>query len=54
MLIAGGTIPSPFSSINSLPCSSASHGVNRMELSPTNPQDGSDQFVRALIEFAAR
>ena len=32
----------------------ASHGVNRMELSPTNPQDGSDQFYRALIEFAAR
>lgn len=31
-----------------------SHGVNRMELGPANPQDGSDQFYRALIEFAAR
>lgn len=31
-----------------------SHGVNRMELGPANPQDGSDQFYQALIEFAAR
>lgn len=28
------------------------HGVNRMELSPGNPQDGSDQFYQAIIEFA--
>lgn len=28
------------------------HGVNRMELSPNNPQDGSDQFYQAIIEFA--
>lgn len=28
------------------------HGVNRMELNPSNPQDGSDQFYRAIIEFA--
>lgn len=32
----------------------ASHGVNRMELGPKNPQDGSDQFYQALITFAAR
>jgi hypothetical protein len=28
------------------------HGVNRMELRPDNPKDGSDQFYRAIIEFA--
>lgn len=28
------------------------HGVNRMELGPGNPQDGSDQFYRAIIDFA--
>ncbi|MDA8453552.1 hypothetical protein M4R22_02135 [Acidovorax sp. GBBC 3334] len=27
-------------------------GIDRMELSPGNPQDGSDRFYRALIEFA--
>lgn len=32
----------------------ASHGVNRMELGPANPQDGSDQFYRALITFSAQ
>lgn len=30
------------------------HGVNRMELSPGNPKDGSDQFYRAIVEFAKR
>ena len=30
------------------------HGVNRMELSPTNTKDGSDKFYRAIIEFAKR
>lgn len=28
------------------------HGVNRMELAPDNPKDGSDRFYQALIEFA--
>ncbi|MBF5003979.1 beta-galactosidase [Diaphorobacter sp. NR2-3-3-1] len=28
------------------------HGVNRMELGPDNPKDGSDKFYRAIIEFA--
>lgn len=28
------------------------HGVNRMELGPANPKDGSDRFYQALIEFA--
>lgn len=28
------------------------HGVNRMELGPNNPKDGSDRFYRAIIEFA--
>jgi hypothetical protein len=28
------------------------HGVNRMELSPGNTKDGSDQFYRAIVEFA--
>lgn len=28
------------------------HGVNRMELAPDNPKDGSDRFYRAIIEFA--
>lgn len=32
----------------------AEHGVNRMELSPTNTKDGSDKFYRAIIEFAKR
>lgn len=27
-------------------------GVNRMELAPDNPKDGSDRFYRAIIEFA--
>lgn len=27
-------------------------GIDRMELSPANPRDGSDRFYRALIEFA--
>lgn len=30
----------------------AEHGVNRMELRPDNPKDGSDHFYRAIIEFA--
>lgn len=30
----------------------AQHGVNAMELRPDNPRDGSDQFYRALQEFA--
>jgi len=30
----------------------AEHGVNRMELGPENPKDGSDKFYRAIIEFA--
>ncbi|GAA4423706.1 hypothetical protein [Acidovorax lacteus] len=30
----------------------AEHGVNRMELTPTNPKDGSDQFYRAIVDFA--
>ena len=33
---------------------SAEHGVNRMELGPNNTKDGSDQFYRAIIEFARR
>ena len=33
---------------------SAEHGVNRMELSPKNAKDGSDQFYQAIIEFARR
>lgn len=28
------------------------HGVNRMELSPGNTKDGSDQFYRAIVQFA--
>lgn len=28
------------------------HGVNRMELAPDNPKDGSDRFYRAIIDFA--
>lgn len=31
---------------------STEHGVNRMELGPDNPKDGSDKFYRAIIEFA--
>lgn len=31
---------------------SAEQGVNRMELGPDNPKDGSDKFYRAIIEFA--
>lgn len=27
-------------------------GIDRMELSPANPRDGSDRFYRALIDFA--
>ena len=30
----------------------AEHGVNRMELAPDNPKDGSDRFYRAIIDFA--
>ncbi len=30
----------------------AEHGVNRMELSPDNPKDGSDKFYKAIVEFA--
>ncbi|MFY3386499.1 hypothetical protein [Paracidovorax sp. MALMAid1276] len=30
----------------------AEHGVSRMELSPTNRKDGSDQLYRAIVEFA--
>lgn len=28
------------------------HGVNRMELRPDNPKDGSDLFYRAIVEYA--
>ena len=31
---------------------SVEQGVNRMELGPGNPKDGSDKFYRAIIEFA--
>ncbi|QNN57873.1 hypothetical protein H9K76_03055 [Diaphorobacter ruginosibacter] len=31
---------------------STEHDVNRMELRPDNPKDGSDKFYRAIIEFA--
>lgn len=30
----------------------AEHGVNRMELKPDNPKDGSDHFYRAIVEYA--
>ncbi|RYH57388.1 MAG: hypothetical protein EON54_11880 [Alcaligenaceae bacterium] len=30
----------------------AEHGVNRMEIGPSNPKDGSDAFYQAIIEFA--
>ncbi|WP_311222521.1 MULTISPECIES: hypothetical protein [unclassified Acidovorax] len=30
----------------------AQHGVNRMEIGPNNPADGSDAFYQAIIEFA--
>lgn len=30
------------------------HGVNRMEITPGNSADGSDQFYRAIVEFAKR
>lgn len=30
------------------------HGVNRMEIGPDNPKDGSDAFYKALIEFARK
>jgi len=30
----------------------AEHGVNRMELRPDNPKDGSDSFYKAIIEYA--
>lgn len=32
----------------------AEHGVNRMEIGPTNTKDGSDAFYQALIEFAKK
>jgi len=30
----------------------AQHGVNAMELRPDNPKDGSDQFYKAIRQFA--
>lgn len=32
----------------------AEHGVNRMEIGPTNSKDGSDAFYQALIEFSRK
>ena len=32
----------------------AENGVNRMEIDPHNAKDGSDQFYRAIVEFAKR
>ena len=41
-----------FSVINQRFKGAAEHGVNRMELSPDNPKDGSDKFYKAIVEFA--
>lgn len=51
---AGATFISPyyFSVINQRFKGAAEHGVNRMELSPDNPKDGSDKFYKAIVEFA--
>lgn len=32
----------------------AEHGVNRMELQPDNPKDGSDRFYQAITEYARK
>lgn len=32
----------------------AEHGVNRMELRPDNPKDGSDRFYQAITEYARK
>jgi len=32
----------------------AEHGVNRMELRPDNPKDGSDRFYKAITEYARK
>jgi hypothetical protein len=32
----------------------AEHGVNRMELRPDNPKDGSDRFYQAIVEYARK
>jgi len=44
--------PYYFSVINQRFKGAAEHGVNRMELSPDNPKDGSDKFYKAIVEFA--
>lgn len=51
---AGASFISPyyFSVINQRFKGAAEHGVNRMELSPDNPKDGSDKFYKAIVEFA--
>ena len=51
---AGANFISPyyFSVINQRFKGAAEHGVNRMELSPDNPKDGSDKFYKAIVEFA--
>ena len=50
----GATFISPyyFSLIPARLSGAAEHGVNRMELSPDNPKDGSDKFYKAIVEFA--
>jgi hypothetical protein len=51
---AGARFISPyyFSVIHDRFKGSAEHGVNRMELRPDNPKDGSDSFYKAIIEYA--
>ncbi|MDR0226941.1 MAG: hypothetical protein LBI66_11005 [Burkholderiaceae bacterium] len=51
---AGALFISPyyFSIVDQRFKGSAEHGVNRMELSPDNPKDGSDKFYQAIVEFA--
>ena len=55
-LEAGARFISPyyFSTIPERFKGTAEHGVNRMELSPDNPQDGSDRFYHAIMEFVRR
>ena len=51
---AGARFISPyyFSVIPSRFKGGAEHGVNRMELGPDNPKDGSDRFYKAIVDFA--
>lgn len=52
--VAGARFISPyyFSVIHDRFKGGAEHGVNRMELRPDNPKDGSDSFYKAIVEYA--